>query len=129
MKLALAAALACAALPVASARAEDPGPFSKFFGPGAPECVAVSDIRSIGSMIALTPEQFQFARALFVAIPPISRELPPGDHAMIAISGNVAMIAIADENQSCARFIAPDFVLSMLMKVGEGEIGKVGQAM
>ena len=40
----------------------------------------------------LTPEQFQFVRAFYVAIPPVSRTLPPGDHAIMASSGADVML-------------------------------------
>jgi hypothetical protein len=31
------------------------------------------------------------------------------------------MIALVSGGEACARFLAPDFVLSMLTKVGKGE--------
>jgi len=55
----------------------------------------------------LTPEQFQFVRALYVAIPPISQKLPPGDHAVMASSGGAVMVALVADDQACARFLAP----------------------
>ena len=36
------------------------------------------------------------------------------------------MIALVGDGQSCARFLAPDFILSMLVEVGSGENGTVG---
>ena len=74
---------------------------------------------------ALTPEQFQFARALYVAIPPISRELPPGDSAVVASAGGKAMVALVADGKACARFLAPDFILSMLAQVGKGQNGSL----
>jgi hypothetical protein len=37
------------------------------------------------------------------------------------------MIALVAGDQACARFLAPDFVLSMLGQVGRGEIGMIGE--
>ncbi len=76
--------------------------------------------------VELTPEQFQFVRALYVALPPVSRTLPPGDHAVMASSGDVVMLALVADGQACARFLAPDFIQTMLIQVGEGETGHIG---
>jgi hypothetical protein len=100
---------------------QEAGVFSQWLSPDAPQCVAVSKIGSVSHLTKLTPEQFQFVRALYVAIPPISRELPPGDSAVIASASGRAMIALVSGGEACARFLAPDFVLSMLTKVGKGE--------
>ena len=43
--------------------------FDKWLDPGAPECVLVSSIQSVSKVTDLTAEQFQFVRALYVAIP------------------------------------------------------------
>ena len=105
---------------------EEAGVFSQWLAPDAPQCVSVSKIGSVSHVTKLTSEQFQFVRALYVAIPPISRQLPPGDRAVVANSSGRSMIAIISGNQACARFLAPDFVLSMLAKVGKGENVVVG---
>ena len=99
---------------------DDAGVFDKWLNPDAPECVPVSAFKSVSTVTDLTPEQFQFARALYVAIPPVSRELPPGDHAVMASSGGAAMVALVANGQSCARFLAPDFIKTMLIQVGRG---------
>jgi hypothetical protein len=105
---------------------EEAGVFSQWLNPQAPQCVAVSKIGSVAQMTKLTHEQFQFVRALYVAIPPISRELPPGDSAVIASANGRSMIALVSGAEACARFLAPDFVLSMLTQVGKGETEAVG---
>src|SRR5580700_5511011 len=123
MKRFIAAALAAGCLvsstPVFSAE-DDAGAFDKWLSPDAPECVPVSAIKSAATVTDLTPEQFQFTRALYIAIPPISRKLPPGDRAIMASSGGAVMIALVDGGQTCARFLAPDFIQDMLVQVGEG---------
>ena len=94
--------------------------FDKWLDQQAPQCVPVSAIKSVSTVTDLTPEQFQFVRALYVALPPVSRTLPPGDRAVIATSGSDAMVALVADGQACARFLAPDFIQSMLIQVGKG---------
>ena len=105
---------------------QEAGVFSQWLSPDAPQCVAVSKISSVSHVTKLTPEQFQFVRALYIAIPPISRQLPPGDSAVVASASGRSMIALVSGGQTCARFLAPDFVLSMLSQVGKGENEAVG---
>ena len=73
---------------------QEAGVFSQWLTADAPECVPVSQIGSVSRLTKLTPEQFQFVRALYIAIPPISRELPPGDSAVVASADGKAMIAL-----------------------------------
>src|SRR5208337_145304 len=96
------------------------GVFDKWLDQGSPECVPVSAIKSVSTVTDLTPEQFQFVRALYVALPPVSRTLPPGDRAVMASSGSFVMLALVADGQACARFLAPDFVQAMLVQVGQG---------
>ena len=106
---------------------QEAGVFSQWLNPGAPQCVALSKIGSVSHVTKLTPEQFQFVRALYIAIPPISRQLPPGDSAVLASADGRSMIALVSGGQTCARFLAPDFVLSMLTQVGKGENEAIGE--
>ncbi len=105
---------------------QEAGVFSQWLNPDAPQCVALSQIGSVSHVTKLTPQQFQFVRALYIAIPPISRQLPPGDRAVLASANGRSMIALVSGNETCARFLAPDFVLSMLSQVGKGENVAVG---
>ena len=102
------------------------GVFAQWLNPEAPQCVAVSKIGSVSHLTKLTPQQFQFVRALYIAIPPISRQLPPGDSAVVASANGRSMIALVSGGETCARFLAPNFVLSMLVQVGKGEAQVVG---
>ena len=131
MKNALfAAVLSAAALACLPARAQEDslksGVFAPWLASDSPKCVPVSDIGSVSQVTKLSSDQFQFVRALYVALPPFSRSLPPGDHAIMASAGDKAMIAIVSGEQACARFLAPDFVQAMLKQVGRGEFGVVG---
>jgi hypothetical protein len=105
---------------------QEAGVFSQWLNADAPQCVAVSKISSVSHVTRLTPQQFQFVRALYIAIPPISRQLPPGDRAVVASADGRSMIALVSGGETCARFLAPDFVLSMLTQVGKGENEAIG---
>ncbi len=93
--------------------------FDKWMDPGAPDCVPLSAIQSLSKVMDLTAEQFEFVRALYVAIPPVSKTLPPGDHAVVASSDGSVMVALIAQGQACARFLAPDFIQAMLIQVGQ----------
>ncbi len=120
------AAFAAALLTGFGAHAQDAGVFDKWLSEQAPECVPVDAFRSVSTVTDLTPEQFQFVRALFVALPPVSRTLPPGDRAVMASSGGAVMLALVADGQACARFLAPDFIQMMLVQVGQGKTVHVG---
>jgi hypothetical protein len=129
MKRFIAAAIAAGCLVSsvpASAGGDDPGAFDRWLNPGAPACVPMSAIRSVATVRELTHEQFQFVRALYVAIPPISQTLPPGDSAVMATSGGAVMLALVADGQACARLLAPDFIRTMVMQVGQGMIVQLG---
>jgi hypothetical protein len=100
--------------------------FDKWLSADAPECVPISAVKSVSTVKDLTPEQFQFVRALYVAIPPISRKLPPGDRAVMASSGGAVMLALVAIGQACARLLAPDFIQTMLAQVGQGTTIELG---
>lgn len=122
MKRLIAAALAAGCLVSSTlvfAGDSDANVFDKWMNPGAPECVPVSAIQSVSKVTDLTAEQFEFVRALYVALPPVSRKLPPGDHAVMASSGGSVMLALVADGQTCARFLAPDFIQAMLTQVGQ----------
>ena len=89
MKLAWSsAALSTVLLSGVCAHAQEAGVFDKWLNEQSPTCVPVSEFKTVSTVIELTPEQFQFVRALYVALPPVSRTLPPGDKAVMANSGD-----------------------------------------
>ncbi len=123
MKPFIAAALAAGCLVSSTptfAGESGAGVFDKWLDQESPKCVPVSAIRSVSTVTDLTPEQFQFVRALYVALPPVSRTLPPGARAVMASSGSAVMLALVADGQACGRFLAPDFVQAMLVQVGQG---------
>ncbi len=120
------AALSAALLSASFAHAQDATVFDKWLSQDSSKCVPVSEFKSVSTVTDLTPAQFQFVRALYVALPPISKSLPPGDHAVMATADGSSMLAIVDGVEACARFIAPEFILSMLDKVGQGVTEHVG---
>jgi len=127
----ISAALSTALLSVSFANAQDAGVqdagvFEKWLSQDSPQCVPVSEFKSVSTVTDLSPAQFQFVRALYVALPPVSRALPPGDHAVKATAGGAVMLALVDGGQACARFLAPDFIQSMLEQVGEGQTTHIG---
>ena len=128
MRLAVfSAALSTAVLLAFCANAQgDAGVFDKWLTQDSPQCVPVSEFKAVSTVTELTPAQFQFVRALYVALPPVSHTLPPGDHAVMATAGGAVMLAIVDGVQACARFLAPDFIQSMLTKVGDGQNEHLG---
>src|SRR5271166_6643171 len=122
MKRLIAAALAAGCLVSSTlvfAGDNDANVFDKWLDPSAPECVPVAAIQSVSKVTDLTAEQFEFVRALYVALPPVSRKLPSGDRAVMASSGGSVMLALVADGQACARFLAPDFIQAMLTQVGQ----------
>jgi hypothetical protein len=120
------AALSTALLSAVGARAQDAGIFDKWLNEEAPECVPVSAFESVSTVKDLSRDQFQFVRAFYVALPPVSRTLPPGDHAVMASAGGAVMLALVADGQACARFLAPDFLQAMVIQVGEDRMTHIG---
>ena len=93
-------------------------------------CIKIDAVRAAGATVTLTPEQFQFVRAFWMAIPPVSRTLPPGDHAFLAKDKDgQAMLGLYDEDdgQVCGVFRADDWMLKLVDEIGRGETGKRGE--
>ena len=126
------AVLAAASLGAPASALGKPKTLADLFAPlSQGDCVKIDDVRSIGATVQLTPEQFQFVRAFWMAIPPVSRELPPGSNAFLAkdVVGNAALGLVDDDGQVCAVLKAEDWMERLVDQVGLGETGKRGQAM
>ena len=99
------------------------GIFDQFVSASAPECVQRKALVDAGAkFVPLKEETFRFVQALYVAIPPLSKTLPRGDSAVLAIGPhNEVMVAIVDGDQTCARFLAPAFIVNMIGAVESGQ--------
>ena len=62
-----AAAFSTALLTGFCADAQDAGALEKWLSLDSPQCVPVAEFKSVSTVTDLTPEQFQFVRALYVA--------------------------------------------------------------
>jgi len=91
-------------------------------------CVAMAGVRAASAVIELTPDQFQFVRAFWMAIPPVSHELPPGDKAFFAkdSSGDEVFGLFDGAGAVCSVFEATDWMERLVAQVGRGEVGKRG---
>ena len=106
------------------------GVFTEWLSGDQPECIPLSEVnKAADGSVALNGDQFQFVRALFVAIPPVSNELPPGDHAALFLDGanRAVMVGIMDGESVCARFAAPDFLVNLIIEVGKAEVVRAGR--
>ncbi|HEY1862291.1 MAG TPA: hypothetical protein VGG77_01115 [Roseiarcus sp.] len=106
------------------------GAFAEWLSGDQPECVPLAAVnKAVDGSVGLNGDQFQFVRALFVAIPPVSDELPAGDHAALFLDGanKAVMVGIIDGDWVCARFAAPDTLVNLIIKVGKGEVVRAGR--
>jgi hypothetical protein len=106
------------------------GVFAEWLSGDQPECIPLGEVNKVADVsVPLNADQFQFVRALFVAIPPLSDELPPGDHAALFLDGanKAVMVGIMDGDSVCARFAAPDSLVNLIVKVGKGEVVRAGR--
>jgi hypothetical protein len=107
------------------------GIFTPFAGVGD-QCVQLKTIQAAGAQfMPLKDGSFRLIEGFYVAIPPVSRELPPGDRAVLAIGPKGEMMAlIVDGEQTCARFMLPDFMQEMVANVESGnEAPKAGSGL
>jgi len=127
----LFATIAAASLCAAASAQDRPKTLRELFTPLAHgACVAMDDVRKAGATVQLTPDQFQFVRAFYMAVPPVSHELPPGDKAFLAKGADgLAVLGLYDDDgdQVCAVFEATDWLERLVDEVGRGETGKLGQ--
>jgi hypothetical protein len=91
--------------------------FDKFLASNSPELVPVAAIGAAAQNYR--PDSrgaYCFIQALYVAIPPVSHELPPGDKAELATDGNHVNAFLTGGSQTCARFLAPDFLIQIIKR-------------
>ena len=95
------------------------------------KCYPVADIKSFiagagGRLVELAPEQFQFARGLFVGSPPVSSQLPPGDHALMGVVGERVGVFFIEGDMACDAGVLPPALSQMLRDVGAGRVNHIG---
>jgi hypothetical protein len=113
-------------LTIGRANAEETA-FDKFLAPNSPECVPVAAIEAAAKNYRpVSQDTYRFIQALYVATPPISRELPPGDKAELATDGNHVLAFLTDGLQTCARFLIPDFLVQIIKQVEGGKSSHSG---
>ena len=99
------------------------GAFAEWLSGDQPECIPLGAVnKAADGSVLLNGNQFQFVGALFIAIPPVSDELPPGDRAALFFDGanKAVMVGIIDGDWVCARFTAPDSLVNLIIEVGKG---------
>jgi hypothetical protein len=104
--------------------------FAECFSGDQPECIPLGAVtKAADGSVPLNADQFQFVRALFVAILPVSDELPPGDRAALFLDGanKAVMVGIIDGDWVCARFTAPASLANLIIEVGKGGVVRTGQ--
>ena len=125
LRLGIAVAIAAVFVAPQLARADD-SVFEPWLGHDSAKCLSIEPLKAIAKVVELAPSQFDFVRGLYVASPPVSHELPPGDHAVLATAGAAIMVALVDGDQSCARMQIADFILAELMAIGRGDVTHAG---
>jgi hypothetical protein len=132
MRRFMLAAVAASSLWTSASAAGEPKTLEEVFAPLSEGlCVTIDAVRAVGATVQLTPEQFQFVRGFWMAIPPATRGLPPGDKAFLAKDSNgVGAFGLFDDGgEVCAVFQATDWIERVVDDVGRCETGKLGQAM
>ena len=100
--------------------------------PAAFACGPLADLKAAAEasgapLATLTPEQWQFARAIAVMAPNTPVGLPPGDRALIERQGDTATLFFVDGEQACEPIaLHAEFFDRVIVPVGEGVVVHVG---
>ena len=92
-------------------------------------CVSANDAKAShqgATIIGLTPDQWQFARGVFVLNPNTPPGLPFGDHAILATYGPRDWVIFVDDTQWCTPMEIPKTLKQMLIDIGLGKIPHEG---
>jgi hypothetical protein len=107
----------------------DYGAFEPFLQENSAQCVPVAAIEKAADRTeTLNEGAFRFVQALYLAVPPVSRDMPPGDHAAMATDkqGHV-IVYLIDGIQTCARLALPPFLAPIVEQVERREYAHVGK--
>ncbi|HEY3885362.1 MAG TPA: hypothetical protein VGL62_09165 [Vicinamibacterales bacterium] len=95
-------------------------------------CRPLAEVRAAAAgasrWIELTPEQWQFARGMFVLNPNTPAGLPYGDKAeLVQQAGDKdGVVLFLDGDKGCMPMLMPAEGVDLLMRVGSGEIAHEG---
>jgi hypothetical protein len=92
-------------------------------GQDAGECVKMDTVRPLVTHAErLGANEFEFVRAFYMAIPPLSHSLPIGDYAEIVTDGDIVGVVLidSDSDQTCARLQITPWLLKAIKDVGKG---------
>jgi hypothetical protein len=108
--------------------ADKPSTLHELFAPlSQGGCVRMDDVRAVGATATLTPEQFEFVRAFYMAVPPVSHELLPGSKAFLVKGPDATVAGLYDDDGAvCAVFEATDWLERLIDEVGRGATGRRG---
>ena len=82
--------------------------------------------RAGGRLIQLKPPQFQFARGVYVATPPVSTALPPGDRGALAVVDDRNELFFLDGDIACDAGALPSPLWRMVLDIADGKITHLG---
>jgi hypothetical protein len=86
-------------------------------------CKPLAEIDQREAFKALTPAQWNFARALFVAAPNTPMALPPGDGAVLRREpGGGGMLLFVDGDEACAPLGLPPDVIELFDEIAKGVV-------
>ena len=97
-------------------------------GPKGSQCVPMAKVAALSKRVTpLNEAQFDFLRGIFMATPPATLDLIPGDKAAIADDGELMTILFidSDSDRACVRFMpraidAYATLLDVVAQVGAG---------
>lgn len=93
-------------------------------------CTPLSVIEKVAKkMVPMKSEAMRFVQGLYVATPPLSTKLPPGDKLVIALNDKIAMAVITDGKMACIKFPLPLPMLAMVIGVDKGDKTHAGEDM
>ena len=98
---------------------------------GGAGCYPLTDLlalldRAGGGLIQLKPAQFQFARGVYVATPPVSTALPPGDRGALAVVDDRNELFFLDGDVACDAGALPSPLWRMMLDIAAGKITHLG---
>ncbi len=127
LRLALVAALAVLLVAPRLARADDALGVAFPCGP-LDRAAEIAHALGGADFVALTAEQWNFLRGMFIESPDTPESLPPGDRAMMSLRPDgSASVVFVDGALACAPMKLGAKGVEALMSVGRGDVGRAGR--